>query len=106
MDRIPSKVQKYFWDVDVQRLEPKKDAFFIISRLLEYGDLIAIRWLFLTYSSQEVAEILKTQKNFSFRSAQFWQQYFNLKKTDLVCFQKSSRTMPVDLWPPSAKAAS
>ena len=92
-------MQKYFWDVDPAKLDHEKDDVFIISRILEYGDITAVRWLFQIYPPHSIQRALTTKRNFSRQSAQFWQQYFGLQKRNIPCLQKSSQKMPVRLWP-------
>jgi hypothetical protein len=92
-------IQKYFWDVDPVSLDREKDNIFIISRILEYGDLAAVRWLLRAYPLSLIKQALTTKKYFSRASAQFWQQYLELQNQNIPCLQKSSQKMPVRLWP-------
>jgi len=92
-------IQKYFWDVDPAKLDREKDHVFIISRILEYGDFVAARWLLKAYPLPLIKQALTTKRNFSRASAQFWQQYLGLQKRNIPCLQKSSQKIPVRLWP-------
>ena len=41
--------QSLFWDVDPKTIDPKKNARYIIERVLEFGDDREARWLFYYY---------------------------------------------------------
>ena len=42
--KLPSFAKKYFWEVDVKRLDPAKKPVYVLKRIMEYGDPKAIRW--------------------------------------------------------------
>jgi len=48
--KLPLFLKKYFWDVDFDKLDLSDCPEYIILRLLEYGDIEAIRWLFKNVS--------------------------------------------------------
>ena len=41
-----AQLRRYFWDVDVSTLDPKRHSVYIIERLVEFGDEAAASWLF------------------------------------------------------------
>ncbi len=69
---IPEELSRFFWDSDPRDLEPRRNAAFIMERLLEFGDEKAVRWLFLTYSRDEIAAILQASRSLSLKSRSFW----------------------------------
>lgn len=40
---IPDSLHRFFWDVDVKRLDPEKKPYFVINRLLDKGDIEAAK---------------------------------------------------------------
>jgi len=62
MERLPSHVQKLFWDVDASKTDPRSKADAIIERVLNYGDLGDWEWLSRYYGKETVREKL-SRKN-------------------------------------------
>lgn len=76
---LPSYVKKYFWEVDIGKLDPKKRAEYIIARILEYGRPDAIRWAWRTFSQKEWRAALK-MREVSAKSRSFWMPLLSKKK--------------------------
>jgi hypothetical protein len=76
-DGLPETLRPFFWDADFHRLSTKKDAFSIISRLLELGDETAIKFLFRMYKPEEMISVLRSSRSLSSRSRRFWTLFFN-----------------------------
>ena len=57
---IPKHLQSVLWSTDVQKLDSEKDKTYIIHQVLIYGTLEDIRWLFQTYSKQEIRTVFLT----------------------------------------------
>lgn len=62
----------FFWDTDWSKIDLKKHRVYIIERILELGDPAAVRWLFSTYSDAELKRVVKTSRNISAKSANYW----------------------------------
>ncbi|MFA6159463.1 MAG: hypothetical protein WC678_00015 [Parcubacteria group bacterium] len=78
-----------FWDIDRKKLNPKKYKKFIIQRILEKGDLDDLCWAKNFYGKKELEEVFcQKQDKLDKKSVNFWQGYFNLKKS--TCIQKLS----------------
>jgi hypothetical protein len=69
---MPESLKPFFWDVDFEKLSASDYSHFIISRLMEHGDEVALHFLMHTYSRQELLETLKTSRSLSRRSRKFW----------------------------------
>jgi len=74
---LSSYVGRYFWDIDTKAASPTKHPRYYATRILEKGDVKAVRWLFRVIGKNRVKELLPTLK-LSARSANFWRHYFNL----------------------------
>ncbi|MBP9818272.1 hypothetical protein KBC75_06030 [Candidatus Shapirobacteria bacterium] len=57
MDR--SVIAKYFWDVDIAKIDLKTDYQYVINRLLDKGDLASANWVLKNYSPENIIETLK-----------------------------------------------
>ncbi|MBO8129195.1 MAG: hypothetical protein H0Z39_08365 [Peptococcaceae bacterium] len=89
-DSLPEFTHPFFWDVDASTINPVGDYFFVIERLLEYGNDDAIRWLMAFYRDEQLQEVVKKSRNISKKTAYLWQNYFNLPREEIVCLKKSS----------------
>ena len=51
---LPAGVCGLFWDTDPGTLDLRRNARFIIRRVLDYGDAAAVNWLRRNYSEDEI----------------------------------------------------
>jgi hypothetical protein len=91
MKPLPRFLKKYFWDVDFPKLDKKNHSQFIIERILEYGDEMAVKWMKRNFKLNEIKKVIYQSRNLSLRSANFWQFIFDLNKNDILCLKKSFR---------------
>jgi len=92
-NHIPPYLHQYFWDVDSRNLDLKEQNTFIIARLLNEGDHLALKWVFSTYKQKEILQAVKTNRSLSLKTARCWQNYFGLKEEEMKCFGKFSTTL-------------
>ncbi|MCX8053381.1 MAG: hypothetical protein N3B12_06200 [Armatimonadetes bacterium] len=59
-DRLPDNFRRFFWDCDFSSLSWRRHRSFIIRRLLELGDLEAIRWLIGKTGARGIEKWLRT----------------------------------------------
>ncbi|MEK6753255.1 MAG: hypothetical protein AABZ00_13440 [Chloroflexota bacterium] len=59
MQPIPLSLSPFFQEYDFSKLNPQKDSFTIIERVLQFGNRSEIRWLFMAYSQDEVKKWVK-----------------------------------------------
>jgi succinate dehydrogenase flavin-adding protein (antitoxin of CptAB toxin-antitoxin module) len=98
MIKLPEYLKKYFWEIDFNKLDSKKSSYYIIERLLEYGDKEAIQWLTKNFSKQALENVVYTSKQLSKKSANFWQLIFNLDRNKILCFKKSFQKKHRAIW--------
>ncbi len=60
-----------FWDVDINRLNPERDWYFIIERIVEYGDLEEIDWLKRNYPPERLRYVMTTSRILSKKTLNF-----------------------------------
>ena len=53
MNKLPLSLKKYFWDVDFAKLDKDDSSYFIIERLLEYGDTEDTEWMKNNFKERE-----------------------------------------------------
>ncbi len=79
---IPSSLQPYFQEYDLDSLELQRDADLIIQRTLEFGDWDEIRWLFRTYGVKRIRRFLRQfgERWLSPVSFNYWRKLLRLRK--------------------------
>ncbi len=82
---IPPKLKKYFWDIDVDELDFKKEPEYVIIRLLEYGDVWAIHWLLKNFDKKLIKKTILKHRGLSPRSINL---YFILAVEKKITLQK------------------
>lgn len=97
--KIPKSLHKYFWDVDVKKLDPEKYPYFVVSRLLDKGNIEATRWIKRNFESNLVQETLENYRDFSLKSASFWALIYKVPLNKVKCFQEPYLSMRKKHWP-------
>lgn len=88
-----------FWDVDPDSIDFKKNSEYVIARILEYGNIKEIAWMFRAYDRKKIRDVFITHRGFSPRTAYFWKSFFNLRENQILCLKKSYQKMHKMLWP-------
>ncbi len=99
MVRLPQFTHRFFWDVDPAQLDAETYPTYVVERLLEYGDLPAVRWMLASFLPQEIVRVLKTSRRLSPFSANFWALYFSVDKENVLCLSTPSLREPGPIWP-------
>lgn len=96
---LPPSLHKFFWDVDPKSVNPKKSPKYVINRLLDKGDLEAVRWVLRSFDKETIVETLKTIRDFSPRAGYFWSRYLHIPVEEVACLHPSYRAMRATHWP-------
>ena len=77
LQNLPKEYKIYFWDVEWDDLQSNTEQYtlFIISRLVDKGDVHVIHWLKQYYSCREIFEVVKKSRTVSTKTRQFWCNY-------------------------------
>ena len=95
---LPKFLNKYFWDIDTDNLNPAEYSYFIIERILEYGDKKAIRWMFKIFKMSQIKKTLITRRGLSPKSAVFWSLLLKVPKNKILCLNKSYQKRQKSHW--------
>jgi len=95
---LPKFLEKYFWDTDFKKVDKEKHKAYIIAKVLEYGNLEAVRWLLRNYQTRSLIKILAKSRQFTPKVANFWAVYFDIPKNQILCLSKSFREMQKSHW--------
>ncbi len=69
---IPEKFKKYFWDCDFENLSMQKYAFFIIERILNFGDVDSVKWLLSNTDRKMLMEVVEKSRNLNKKTRNYW----------------------------------
>jgi len=92
---IPERVQRLFWDTDQKSVNLRSHRAYIICRIMDYGDLEDVRWMLMTYSAEEIIEVLKMSRGLTRKSGYFWGNHFAVPKEEIACLQRPYPKKPM-----------
>lgn len=80
--RLPDFLRPLLWDVAFHTLSPEKHQTYICLRIMEYGDLNALRWMLRYYGKRRLREWLVARhgRGLSPRVLHFWRLVLNIPK--------------------------
>lgn len=81
MSMIPTHFRSLFWDTSLDNIHIKRNARYIIERVLEFGDVDALGWLQRVYPTQTIIDVLNVSRSISEKSRNFWEIWFGVEHT-------------------------
>lgn len=99
MKRLPQFLNKYFWDVEFEKINLEKRKIYVLKRILEYGDEKAVRWMWKNFKKSEIKNALVNFRGYSQKSANFWAVILSIKKENVKCLNTSFRETQKQFWP-------
>ena len=86
---IPEQIRKeLFWDIDRVTLDTKKNRRLIIDRVLQYGNLSELKYIFSLYGTGVITEEVKQIGYLDPKTLEFVSSYLDINKEELKCFTK------------------
>jgi hypothetical protein len=73
---LPAGVNGLFWDIDPRTLDLRRNARFIIGRVLDYGDAAAVNWLRRNYSEDEIRSVVAQARGLAHKTLAYWNRHF------------------------------
>ncbi len=64
--------QALFWDTELKNIDVKKNAVYIIERMLELGNDREIQWLFRFYKPDLIRKVVKDSRVLSAKTKNLW----------------------------------
>ena len=99
MKKLPKFLEKYFWDVEFEKLDLEKRRVYVLRRILDYGDEKAVSWMWKNFTEAEIKNILYNYRDLSLKSANFWAVIVDVKKEDVKCLSRFFRETQKQFWP-------
>lgn len=75
---IPARLHSLFWDTSLEKIHLKRNARYIIERLLEFGDMFALEWLQRAYPTRTIIDVIFLSRNLTEKSRNFWMLWFGV----------------------------
>jgi hypothetical protein len=86
--RLPRRLDKFFWDVSPDQIDLNRHSEYVIARLLEHGDLVAIQWLIKAYRKEEIINVVKQSRQLSRKTANFWRLRLAIPKSAVYALKR------------------
>ena len=79
-NKLPGSFKPYFWDVKFNKISLRKYPEFILGRILDFGDIRAVRWILQRVKTRDIKRyLLKSGDRQLYRqSNNFWRTIFGL----------------------------
>ena len=81
--QIGENIKPFFWDINIDTLDKEKHKQYIISRMFNFGDDEAIRWVKEEYTDEEIEYVARNSRNFTKKSAEFLKNVYNLEEDEM-----------------------
>ena len=91
---LPEILEQYktdaFWDTPLSSIDPQLHRDFVIERLLQYGGMEGIRWLFETFGPDPIENVVINSRILSRMTAGFWSAYFDIPPGKIRCLSEQT----------------
>ena len=64
--------QSLFWDVDPKKIDAKKNAPYVIERILDFGNDREVRWLWKFYDKETLKSVVDNPRRLRPRTRSLW----------------------------------
>ncbi|MBU4298826.1 hypothetical protein KJ636_02190 [Patescibacteria group bacterium] len=95
----PEFLRKYFWDINFKKLDAEKYPYYVIERILEYGDEKAVKWMMDNFRKSQIKHTLMKRRGISKKSAVYWALILNIQKEKILCLNKRYQSRFEKTWP-------
>ena len=92
-------LKSILWETDVKKIDLQKNYFYVIERILEYGNLKQIVWMQKKFPNDKITNVIKNSRRLSLKSANFWVHFYNIKETEVKCLNKLFLKTQRNIWP-------
>lgn len=74
--QVPKRFHAFFWDTNPLKIDIRRNATYVIERVLEMGDLDALYWIQRIYPTKQIIETYEVSRKISLKSKNFWKIWF------------------------------
>lgn len=65
--------QSLFWDTNPNKINIRKNAVYVIERILEFGNDREIKWLWLNFSPSLLKKVISKSRSITPKTKNLWQ---------------------------------
>ena len=69
---LPEMLRKYFWDCSFEDLRLAQYPIFISERVLNFGDMYSLRWLFSKIDKKFLIDLVNKSRNLNKKTKNYW----------------------------------
>lgn len=99
LTKLPKSLYRFFWDVNVVKLNPADKPYFVINRLLDKGNIGAVRYVNRHFDKKLIEETFIKFRDFRPKIGNFWSLLLQVPKEKIACLQPHYLKMRKQLWP-------
>jgi hypothetical protein len=81
INAVPERFRSLFWDTRLENINVRRNAAYIIERVLDMGSLDALEWVQRIYPVHKIIDVLTSSRALAEKSRNFWSLWFGLKNT-------------------------
>lgn len=97
---LPAEFHKYFWDIDAAKLNPSSNPCYVISRLLDKGDIIAARWVRRSFTEKLMIKTIRESENLEPWTITLWAGFYKIPLNEIISYNPSRPQVRHNvLWP-------
>ncbi len=95
---LSKNIEKLLWDVDTTH--KFEHSLVLFERILNYGDVDDVAWLFENFDKEEIVNFIETtgKRRLSKKSLIFWSKYFDIENILGNTPDKTEATFGKDRW--------
>ncbi|PIV52238.1 MAG: hypothetical protein COS17_10235 [Elusimicrobia bacterium CG02_land_8_20_14_3_00_37_13] len=91
-------LKNIFWDTNIEKIYANRHSEYIIERILEFGDIKAVKWVFKKYPKTKIIKVIKNKRGFSKKSISFWAKIFDVEPKDILCLSTQFQNQHRKIW--------
>lgn len=80
--------QTLFWDVNTAALDPEKNKYYIIPRVMDYGTLEDVQATMRYYGNETILEVLKNCPYLDKKTISYFAFYFKIPREEFRSYRK------------------
>jgi hypothetical protein len=77
----------FFWDVNPDTFEPEAYPEYAIARVLELGDVEAVRWMKAHFDEETIEKVIRSDRRLTPRSANYWALIYQIPAHDVAALR-------------------
>lgn len=81
---IPHQLRPFFWEVNGDTFDPQEYGDYAIGRILELGTEVAISWMKIVFTEQEIKKVIREDRRLSPKSATFWALLYDIPAEEVA----------------------